>query len=95
MDLKYIINHVFLPPELPQKDDSDFLHGVGLIEELESALSSFQSYLPHHQRSRWSSCIKMVREMLETRDGFGKISTKALEKSLKSMLDGGESLSQH
>jgi hypothetical protein len=94
MDLEYIFDHVFLPPKLPQKDDSDFSKGLSLMRELEAALRSSQGYLPVHQRSDWLHCIKMIGNMLETRDECGDIVPQALEKSLKSMLDGGKCPSQ-
>jgi hypothetical protein len=90
MDLMYIFNHVFLPPELPQKDDNDFSNGLRLIEELQLALISFQGYLPDHQRPHWSPCVRMVSQMLEIRGQFGSLSTQALENCLNSMLDGGK-----
>jgi hypothetical protein len=95
MDLKYIFDHVFLPPKLPQEDDSDFSKGLSLVRELEAALRSSQGYLPVHQHSDWLHCIKMISNMLETRDDdCGDLIPQALEKSLKSMLDGGKYPSQ-
>jgi hypothetical protein len=40
--LYYIINHVFLLPKLPEKDDSDVEQESALIEECEAALRKLE-----------------------------------------------------
>ncbi|CZT11794.1 uncharacterized protein RCO7_11377 [Rhynchosporium graminicola] len=52
-DLEYIITHVFLPPKLPQKDDSNPDRDLALTEILKAALDSFQAQLPARERPRW------------------------------------------
>lgn len=55
--LKYLIDHVFLPPRLPQMDDSH----VGFdLEALKDALTSFKLSLPPDEQPRWATIIKMV-----------------------------------
>jgi len=88
-DLYYIINHVFLPPKLPQKDDNDVTKTVSVIEELLTALGSLQDRIPEHERSEWIPCIKMVSNMLELRDHFGGLVAGKLETTLRKMVDGG------
>lgn len=44
-DLIYIINYIFLPPKLPQKNDSNNGKSASLIEELLAVLRLFQAYI--------------------------------------------------
>ena len=44
-DLNYIINYIFLPLKLLQKNDSDNVKGTSLIEELQAALKSLQAHI--------------------------------------------------
>ena len=89
-DLDYIINHVFLPPKLPQKDDSDARKSASLIDELLAALRSLQAHIPEQERSEWIPCIKMVGNMLELRDHLGGLVAEKVQTTLKKMMDRGE-----
>ena len=91
-DLNYIINHVFLPPKLPQKDDSDATKDSYLVEELLTALKSFQTHVPEQERLEWIPCIKMVRNMLQIRDHVGGLVAKEVKATLRGMVDGGTNL---
>ena len=88
-DLNYIINHVFLPPKLPQKDDSNAAKDSSLLEEVLTALKSFQAQIPEQERSEWIPCIKMVRNMLQIRGHFGGLVAEEVETTLMAMADGG------
>ena len=87
--LYHIVNHVFLPPKLPQKDDSDTTKSTSLIEELLTALRLFQAHILKQERSEWIPCIKMVSGMLELRNPFGGLVTEKVESALRTMMDGG------
>ncbi|KAF8853528.1 hypothetical protein BDZ45DRAFT_761738, partial [Acephala macrosclerotiorum] len=71
--LEYIITHIFLPPKLPQEDDSDSKQDSALIEECREALRSFQARLPDQERWRWEAPIMMLSKMLDLRDPYGDI----------------------
>jgi hypothetical protein len=88
-DLNYIINHVFLPPKLPQKNDSNDTKSASLIEELLAALRSFQALIPEQKRSEWTPCIKMVGNMLELRNHFEGLAVEKVQITLRNMIDGG------
>lgn len=88
-DLNYIVNHVFLPLKLPQKNDSDDAKGASFIEGLRAALKSLQAHIPERERSEWIPCIKMVGNMLELRDQFGGLVAEKMEAMLRKMIDGG------
>lgn len=89
-DLNYIIDHVFLPSKLPQKDDSDARKSASLIDELLAALRSLQAHIPKQERSEWIPCIKMVGNMLELRDHLGGLVAEKVQITLKEMMDRGE-----
>lgn len=89
-DLNYIIDHVFLPPKLPQKDDSDARKSASLIDELLAALRSLQAHIPEQERSEWIPCIKMVGNMLKPRDHLGGLVAEKVQTTLKEMMDRGE-----
>lgn len=87
--LPYIINHVFLPPELPQKDDSHADHDSALIEECEAALESFQAHFPTYTQGKLAACTKMISKMLMMRDKSGDMMSGKVEASLESMVNRG------
>lgn len=43
--LNYIINHVFLPLKLPQKDDDDVAKGAALVKEILTTLQLLQAHI--------------------------------------------------
>ena len=87
--LSYIIDHVFLPPKLPQRDDSNAAKDASLAEEVLIALKSLQSHILTKERSEWIHCIKMVGNMLQICDHFGGLVAKEVETKLREMVDGG------
>jgi hypothetical protein len=84
-NLEYIVTHVFLPPKLPQEDDSDPNQDLALIEECSAALRSFQVYLPDQEHWRWEAPIKMLSKMLKLRDPCGDMLSQRVELSLEAM----------
>ena len=88
-DLNYIITHVFFPPKLPQKDDSDDTKSAALIGQVLVALRSFQAHIPEEERPEWIACIKMVSNMLELRDHVGGLVVEKLQTTLRTMTSGG------
>lgn len=88
-ELGYIINHVFLPPQLPHKDDNGVEETRALIEMVLAAAKLFQAHLPEKERSELVPCIKMIGNMLELKDESGKLRSQKVEKALRNMSDGG------
>ena len=84
-NLNYIVNHVFLPPQLPQKDDHDASKDAALIEKFVEALSLFKAYIPDHEFPEWSSCIKMANSMLELRAHSGDLVPENVVTALREM----------
>jgi hypothetical protein len=88
-DLDYIVNHVFFPPKLPQKDDSNVKNDDLLIEELLAALKLFQSHITGREYSEWIPCVNMISNMLELRDHMGGLVAEKMETKLREMIYGG------
>ncbi|KAI9803787.1 MAG: hypothetical protein M1825_001667 [Sarcosagium campestre] len=86
-ELLYIFHHVFLPPKLPQKDDSDARKSEALLETLAGALRSYQDLIPDIEKPKWSPCINMVDDMLQMREPLQKLSAKVLEDKVRDMKD--------
>lgn len=59
-DLNYIVDHVFLPSKIPQKDDSSATKDASWAEEVLIALMLLQAHIPTQERSEWIPCIQMV-----------------------------------
>jgi hypothetical protein len=87
--LLYSINHIFLPPKLPQEDDADITEDLALTEECRAALESFVAHLPPEEHSKWATCREMLRRMLEIRDPCGDILVENVKTSLEQMTSGG------
>jgi hypothetical protein len=87
--LEYIITHVFLPPKLPQEDDSDPKQDLALTEQFRAALRSFQARLPGRERRRWVTPILTLSKMLELRDASGDMLSEKVELFLEAMQGTG------
>jgi hypothetical protein len=95
-ELLYIINHVFLPPKLPQKADGEDLEDVALLGECERAWEIFQSHFPLQDGPNWTGCSIMLKNMLELRDSSGVMIPGKVEEMLESMARQGTfSQAQH
>jgi hypothetical protein len=88
-ELRYLIDHVFLPPKLPQKHDED-------SAELQLAIAQFAyrsavlyaQCLPLQEQPRWNPILRMLENIAITSDPAA-LSKFLLEKCIKDMQDGG------
>ena len=61
--LRLVVEHVFMPPKLPQEDPGDQIKqrtNVALCDNLLKAAQDFLSDVPSSQRSLWMHMIKMM-----------------------------------
>ncbi|KUJ21678.1 uncharacterized protein LY89DRAFT_637548 [Mollisia scopiformis] len=58
--IQYLINHVFLPPRLPQEDDSKAQHESLLINITIDALSKFKVHVNNDQSDNITSVLQMM-----------------------------------
>ncbi|MCJ1310407.1 hypothetical protein MMC25_004071 [Agyrium rufum] len=83
--LQYIFNHVFLPPKLPQKDDSNSNDENALIREVISALEVFRDSANPGAVERIALCIRMLRSTLDLQDTITDLDGKGLQTKLQMM----------
>jgi len=86
-ELLYILNHVFLPPKLPQEDDTKTGCDIALCYLVHQASREFAGFLSQHQQQRWSVVRKMLKTLLETTQALDK---DELAQSILSLEDGGQ-----
>ena len=67
--LMYQIDHVFLPPKLPQGDDFTVSNDRALITHVLHALRRFEKDAEGHHLSNVRRAIQMVSAMLQCRPG--------------------------
>lgn len=86
-DLVYILNHVFIPPRLPQEDDHDDNHDIALCRVICDASQRFAGFLSQPQRGLWSTVDQMLQKVLRTTEVLGK---DILVDNILSLGDGGQ-----
>ena len=65
-DLEYLLNNVFMPPKLPQEDDSHKERDIVLCEQTYRATREFTRFLPQHQQQKWSVVTRMLEMLVQT-----------------------------
>jgi hypothetical protein len=87
-DLLYMLNHVFLPPKLPQADDTNRDRDIALCRLVHDASLEFAGFLSQPQQQQWSIVNKMLRTQLKIAQVVDK---DVLAKDILSLKDGGQS----
>ncbi|CZR56907.1 uncharacterized protein PAC_06796 [Phialocephala subalpina] len=87
--VQYLIHHVFLPPELPQKDDFNTEYESVLIDTTIDALWKFKAHLPDHQSLSINPIIVLMNNLKSVHTS-GSIDDERLKTALKVLSDGGE-----
>ncbi|KZT27616.1 hypothetical protein NEOLEDRAFT_1060414 [Neolentinus lepideus HHB14362 ss-1] len=59
-NLLYLIHNIFLPPKLPQKDDTNSRNQQALCEVVRRCIKMYMDALPTHERPRWLAMGKMM-----------------------------------
>ncbi|KAJ7575497.1 hypothetical protein C8J56DRAFT_974753, partial [Mycena floridula] len=86
--LHYIVDHIFLPPKLPQGDDSSRDNDVALVQLVLEAAYAYQreDFLNDKDRLAWPPIIDMLKHFLDTQ------STEVFDtKEIQSSIDGMKS----
>lgn len=87
-DLEFIINHVFLPPKLPDKADENVEEkGSALLGIVLGTAKAYQKQLPGPY-PRWNSCIRMLSTMGDLQTGKSLAGAR-LGNAIKNMRAGG------
>lgn len=66
--LHYAVNHVFLPPKLPQEDDLTTAREHGLCSIVHLAAETYGKYLPFTQKAAWERIVKMLKNVRDSQD---------------------------
>ncbi|OCK72928.1 hypothetical protein K432DRAFT_340909, partial [Lepidopterella palustris CBS 459.81] len=81
--LLYQINHIFLPPQLPQEDDKNVLHEKALMKTVYHGLIHFRRSLVDQRCEKLlTRCTDMMKRMMRIHDANGLLDSKLLEKEL-------------
>ncbi|ESK95832.1 hypothetical protein Moror_12444 [Moniliophthora roreri MCA 2997] len=72
--LYYIINHVFLPPKLPQECDESEENYAALSRMVLHCAEQYQNTVPDEEKAIWDSIVNMLEKLclLEVLGGFCK-----------------------
>lgn len=89
--LKYMVNHVFLPPKLPLQDDANLKFDADLCAELIGAATEFAKYLQGFAKQKWAPIIQMLKNVQDTIEMTGD----SLSRTISSMDVGGASHAPH
>ena len=89
MPLRYVIQHVFLPPKLPQQDDSSSANDRDLTQRVQDALKSAAALSP--DETCWSTLASMTDVLLGENDDSDDsiIPSQRLDTAMLSMKDDG------
>ncbi len=83
----YMVHHIFLPPKLPQEDDSSEEYETALVETTINALREFKEYVTDNCQGTMDSIIGMVTTMKTI--GVEMVHEKLLSDALREMPNSG------
>lgn len=86
-DILYMLNHVFLPPKLPQEDDTTVEHETALCDLAYRASLEFTPLLSDNQQRQWSSVSRMLETLLQT---IHSLDHRLLQQNIMSLAEGGQ-----
>ena len=87
-DLDFIVNHVVLPPKVPQGEDIDASKKEdALLRLVLKEMTAFAAGCPPADRSSWQSILKMISLWAEINKG-STFCKETLQEALKSFEPG-------
>jgi hypothetical protein len=87
--LKYIFNHVFLPPNVPQEDDYRDSDEKALLRVIEHALEQFKSHITHELRLVIENICGMIHRLGVLLDRDGITNGERLQDALANLANEG------
>ncbi len=87
--LLYQVNHVFLPPQVPQEDDTDLILENALVSEVLYSLSAFGESLGDARPTAIDTCLGMLRQMLNLRMPWNELHLDKLEREIHQLKSAG------
>lgn len=89
--LNFLVNHIVLPPKLPQADDSNHTYELALIEFAREQAITFQRDVLAESRSCWAGIVKMLTTWLKV-NAHGSVSKEALMEAVTELNPEGSYL---
>ncbi|KAF7560418.1 hypothetical protein G7046_g3736 [Stylonectria norvegica] len=86
--VRYVTNHVFLPPALPGGNDYDADNDTALVKSVHSSLKSFKKQVPKSKEKAVDLACSMVDKLCRSRDEFGFLSETNTTEVLGALLPG-------
>lgn len=86
--ISYLINHIFLPPELPQQDDSTHDREAFLVS---TVIESLENFVHNGIPDSVKGAIANLRDVLASQD----VSEKALLRALGQLVEQGHAIPLH
>lgn len=77
-EVHYLVHHVFLPPQLPDKDDAAPTYDHALVQTVFRSLTRFRDHVPETQHRAANAAAEMMRRMADVHEYFEGPSTKWL-----------------
>ncbi|KAK4182801.1 hypothetical protein QBC35DRAFT_395228 [Podospora australis] len=94
--LEYAIHHVFLPPKIPQEDDTSIEHEHNLISSLLESTRKFPQQRPAAEGSqRLRLVIRMLERLLKVKPGLDSSTKGAVMQQVIRELEDGECVLLH
>ena len=84
----YLVNHVVLPPKLPQADDFDTSHEWSLIDITIQTLQDLKSMVQVDQVGTVTSAIASVENLRGSRDSCGNVAENQLQRLFDGLVNG-------
>ena len=88
-NLEYIVNHVFLPPKLPRREDSSPEKVIDLTSAVLDALKGFVPTQPLSERPIWARMMRMIQNLQDSASHEDSMSPEKISNMLMTLVDGG------
>lgn len=92
--LEYLINHIFLPPNVPQEDDYRFEYENILLKVVTDALIQFKTCVTNDWFSVMDSVIDMVKNLQKIVEVKGIIHEERLRDALRDLCVKGRAVKE-
>ncbi|KAN0110108.1 hypothetical protein V8E51_006495 [Hyaloscypha variabilis] len=93
----YLINHIFLPPKLPQEDDLSFEYESAMLDTVIDCLSKFKGHIGGYNIDAAAAAAVMfnLRDVRDNHSISGAVNEKKLRETLGSLYEQGGTIPLH